>query len=250
MYIVGGYLGYQWADFHCGFEMTFLCEYKVNDHEAWRKRRQMKHSTEFDHEKPLEKYQEGHLDNHNSHLDVRLNQRINYTLTNWLKHQKDDPEILQKSNTASREELNSRFKGESFILQNNHNINNFLSHEKNQDKSVILATKRPNKHSVIISTHHQNKHQQSFDRFYQNSLHNALSYNSSSSQNKNDLTNLSNPGSIEREKELNVERTSVSTTTTPMPTTKINTQTYSTTTEPSNITWSIYKFLKNVIKLG
>ena len=28
MYIVGGYLGYQWADFHCGFEMTFLCEYK------------------------------------------------------------------------------------------------------------------------------------------------------------------------------------------------------------------------------
>jgi hypothetical protein len=30
MYIVGGYLGYQWADFHCGFEMTFLCEHDVN----------------------------------------------------------------------------------------------------------------------------------------------------------------------------------------------------------------------------
>ena len=39
--IVGGYLGYQWADFHCGFEMTFLCEYKVNEIEAWRRRRQM-----------------------------------------------------------------------------------------------------------------------------------------------------------------------------------------------------------------
>ena len=41
MYIVGGYLGYQWADFHCGFEMTFLCEFEVNDIEAWRRRRQM-----------------------------------------------------------------------------------------------------------------------------------------------------------------------------------------------------------------
>ena len=39
--IVGGYLGYQWADFHCGFEMTFLCEYKVNEIEAWRRRRLM-----------------------------------------------------------------------------------------------------------------------------------------------------------------------------------------------------------------
>ena len=43
MYIVGGYLGYQWADFHCGFEMTFLCEHNVSGgHEPWRRRRQMK----------------------------------------------------------------------------------------------------------------------------------------------------------------------------------------------------------------
>ena len=43
MYIVGGYLGYQWADFHCGFEMTFLCEHDVNGgNEAWRRRREMK----------------------------------------------------------------------------------------------------------------------------------------------------------------------------------------------------------------
>lgn len=39
MYIVGGFMGYQWADFHCSFEMTFLCEYEVNPQMAWRKRR-------------------------------------------------------------------------------------------------------------------------------------------------------------------------------------------------------------------
>ena len=39
MYIVGGFLGYQWADFHCAFEMTFLCEYEVNSQVAWRKKR-------------------------------------------------------------------------------------------------------------------------------------------------------------------------------------------------------------------
>merc|ERR1719419_168617 len=27
LYTVGGFLGYQWADFHCDFQMTFLCEY-------------------------------------------------------------------------------------------------------------------------------------------------------------------------------------------------------------------------------
>ncbi|ROT65341.1 perlucin [Penaeus vannamei] len=36
MYLVGGLLGYQWADFHCDFDMHFLCEYGVNDLEPWR----------------------------------------------------------------------------------------------------------------------------------------------------------------------------------------------------------------------
>ncbi|XP_064119238.1 perlucin-like [Macrobrachium nipponense] len=36
MYMVGGLLGYQWADFHCEFEMHFLCEEDVNDIEPWR----------------------------------------------------------------------------------------------------------------------------------------------------------------------------------------------------------------------
>ena len=31
MYVVGGILGYQWADFHCDFEMNFLCEYQASD---------------------------------------------------------------------------------------------------------------------------------------------------------------------------------------------------------------------------
>jgi len=35
MYIVGGQLGYQWADFHCGFQMTFLCEYENNVYTPW-----------------------------------------------------------------------------------------------------------------------------------------------------------------------------------------------------------------------
>ncbi len=39
MYIVGGFLGYQWADFNCDFEMTFLCEHDVNPDLAWRKRK-------------------------------------------------------------------------------------------------------------------------------------------------------------------------------------------------------------------
>ena len=30
MYVVGGILGYQWADFHCDFEMNFLCEYQAS----------------------------------------------------------------------------------------------------------------------------------------------------------------------------------------------------------------------------
>ncbi|KAK3885239.1 hypothetical protein Pcinc_010513 [Petrolisthes cinctipes] len=36
MYLVGGLLGYQWADFHCDFDMHFLCEYGVNDVQPWR----------------------------------------------------------------------------------------------------------------------------------------------------------------------------------------------------------------------
>ncbi|XP_071530261.1 dromaiocalcin-1-like [Panulirus ornatus] len=36
MYMVGGLLGYQWADFHCDFEMNFLCEYRVNHIKPWR----------------------------------------------------------------------------------------------------------------------------------------------------------------------------------------------------------------------
>nr|XP_053642993.1 perlucin-like isoform X1 [Cherax quadricarinatus]XP_053642994.1 perlucin-like isoform X2 [Cherax quadricarinatus] len=36
MYLVGGLLGYQWADFHCDFDMHFLCEYSVNTVKPWR----------------------------------------------------------------------------------------------------------------------------------------------------------------------------------------------------------------------
>ncbi|XP_023328161.1 lithostathine-1-alpha, partial [Eurytemora carolleeae] len=36
MYIVGGQHGYQWADFHCGFQMQFLCEYKNQKYPEWK----------------------------------------------------------------------------------------------------------------------------------------------------------------------------------------------------------------------
>lgn len=35
MYIVGGMLGYQWADLHCEFEMNFICEYRANQVTPW-----------------------------------------------------------------------------------------------------------------------------------------------------------------------------------------------------------------------
>jgi len=47
MYVVGGILGYQWADFQCDFEMNFLCEYQVNRQVAWKKKRRRKKSMRF-----------------------------------------------------------------------------------------------------------------------------------------------------------------------------------------------------------
>lgn len=35
LYVVGGWLGYQWADFHCDFQMTFMCEYKIQTKNVW-----------------------------------------------------------------------------------------------------------------------------------------------------------------------------------------------------------------------
>ena len=58
------------------------------------------------------------------------------------------------TSSTSREDLNSKFRGESFILKNNQNINSFLMQEfNNEKKSVIITTKRPNKNSVIISSY-------------------------------------------------------------------------------------------------
>ncbi len=42
LYVVGGFLGYQWADFHCDFKMNFMCEYAVNPAMTWRRRRRSK----------------------------------------------------------------------------------------------------------------------------------------------------------------------------------------------------------------
>ena len=184
--------------------------------------------------------------NNNFRLETNLlNQRINYTLNNWI-HNHQQTNNLHKSNISSisREDLNSKFKGENFILQNNENINKFLMNEK---KSVIITTKRPNKNSVIISAHH--KHNHIFDR----NPFDFLSHDTylSPSLNRSDLTNSVNPGSnVTHYNDFNVEQTSAATTTTTIHTTTTNKNIYSSTTKPNDENWSIYEFLKNVIKLG
>ena len=35
LYLVGGRLGHQWADFNCTFDMNFLCEMDVNPANPW-----------------------------------------------------------------------------------------------------------------------------------------------------------------------------------------------------------------------
>ena len=258
MYIVGGYLGYQWADFHCGFEMTFLCEYKVNDHEAWRRRRQMKNSGEFsENDRKVEtQYHHRNLENNYLPSNELLNQRINYTLTNWLhnvQHENVDKSTSYTLST-SREDLNSKFKGESFILKNNQNINNYLMQEmKNVKKSVVITTKRPNKNSVIISSYHNNNRP---DRYPYNSSNNIMMPHEDNFEqipiltNGNDSANLTNSGTSTIGNELRVEQTSTTTTTATPVTTKINIHATSATSKPSNDDWSIFKFLKNVIKMG
>ena len=256
MYIVGGYLGYQWADFHCGFEMTFLCEYKVNDHEAWRRRRQMKNSGEFNdnHKESEMQYQQRNLNNNHLQNAELLNQRINYTLTNWLHNVQ--PENVDKSTSitisTSREDLNSKFRGESFILKNNQNINSFLMQEfNNEKKSVIITTKRPNKNSVIISSYHKNKRPDRY-HYVNNNLMSHQDYFESTPKttNWNDFADSFNSGSAIIGNGLNFEQTTTTatTTTTMTPQTKIHSTT--TTPKPNNDNWSIFEFLKNVIKLG
>ena len=255
MYIVGGYLGYQWADFHCGFEMTFLCEYKVNDHEAWRKRRQMKTSDEFSND-PFSNSYENYLDNSNSILDTEfiLNERINYTLKNWLNSHQHKSNVKESSNqtvSTSREQLNSKFKGENFIIKNNKNINRHIMQTEgsNHKKPVMLTTKRPDKNSVIISTHHSTKRPLTLNGHYSSHKnHNSLfSYNSLLSKGVYDMTNSYNEGSIGAEEELNLEQTSAVTSTTTTPSTTIPVYSLE---EPNISNYNIFQFLKNVIKLG
>ena len=73
----------------------------------------------------------------------------------------------------------------------------------------------------------------------------------SPSLNHNDLTNSFNPGSNTiDENKINIEQINVVTTKTTIPTTTTNTKIYSTTSKPNDDSWSIFEFLKNVIKLG
>lgn len=115
MYIVGGYLGYQWADFHCGFEMTFLCEYDVNDIEAWRRRRQYQGRMEPDLQK-LKETIEDIGDDNNYAL------KVHYGFTN---------ETSITSSTVP---------------------NNEIYDQQSSDTTNVIVTKKPYRNSVVIST--------------------------------------------------------------------------------------------------
>lgn len=172
MYIVGGYLGYQWADFHCGFEMTFLCEYNVNDHEAWRRRRQMKNSEASQRSEDAdEEYNNMVL----SELQNRIEEAISKSVRDRLNSRKEDfgeefsgsPDPGDPDMAHFRDDLKAKFEVDSMLHQQAGGAFNesgdsangtdgeaiFLDEEfaVQSQKSVHVRTRRPDKNGVIIS---------------------------------------------------------------------------------------------------
>jgi len=132
MYIVGGYLGYQWADFHCGFEMTFLCEYDVNDIEAWRRRRQYRGRTDQNIvQSPTllkkQDYQQVHQDKY------ALN--IHYGFTNETQNSK---QTVPNKITTSHSGASASKK--------------VIDHQNDISDTTVKVTKKPYRNSVVIST--------------------------------------------------------------------------------------------------
>ena len=263
MYIVGGYLGYQWADFHCGFEMTFLCEYKVNDHEAWRRRRQMKNSALF-------KQDFYYKTRKVIPPDAAINKRINYTLAQYLNNH---PHITRKQDTPSssmsasiREDLNAKFKGDKFLVQNNEQEkretikveigkNEYPNNKHLSQKSVIITTNHPNKNSVIISTLHKRRHP--FDMYDHKRIKSSI-MNVTSSRNKH-MENIY-WNSVKTIATSSLQQIGSTTTTTPTTSFAIPSRVSSTKIpqyKPSTLQdiatpdkWSIFAFLKNIVQLG
>ena len=150
--------------------------------------------------------------------------------------------------TSIREDLNSKFNSDNFIIQNNQEINNYLLEEQFRKKSVVITTKRPNKNSVIITTHHKRR-----KPFY--SYHGSNKVSTMYFPSPNILTfpikytaasTSSNPIHFTTTSSI-LRQTSRATTTTRKSTTTTTTQK---SPPKNNDNWSIFEFLKNIVQFG
>ena len=155
MYIVGGYLGYQWADFHCGFEMTFLCEYDVNDIEAWRRRRQYRGNQNIVQSPLLNKKQDQQIDHQDKYA---LN--IHYGFTN--ETQKNTKQTVPNK------------------ISNN--IKKVIDQQNDISDETVKVTKKPYRNSVVISTMTKSSTATTTNRITENDSNN----NNNADQNSSD----------------------------------------------------------------
>ena len=160
MYIVGGYLGYQWADFHCGFEMTFLCEYDVNDIEAWRRRRQYRGRTNQNivQSSLLKKKQDQQINQDKYALN------IHYGFTN---------ETQKNTKQTVPNKISNSIKKVIIDQQNDISDTNI---------ETVKVTKKPYRNSVVISTMTKSSTATTTNRITENDSNN----NNNADQNSSD----------------------------------------------------------------
>jgi len=158
MYIVGGYLGYQWADFHCGFEMTFLCEYDVNDIEAWRRRRQYRGNQNIVQSPLLKKKQDQQIDHQDKYA---LN--IHYGFTN---------ETQKNTKQTVPNKISNNIKK---VIDQQNDISD-------TNIETVKVTKKPYRNSVVISTMTKSSTATTTNRITENDSNN----NNNADQNSSD----------------------------------------------------------------
>ena len=181
MYIVGGYLGYQWADFHCGFEMTFLCEYDVNDIEAWRRRRQYRGRTNQNivQSSPLLKKKQDIIQQ-NTDQEDKYALNIHYGFTN--ETQNSSPALQNSKQTVPNKIITNIFTSKKPVIdQKQNDISDNTITEK-----TVKVTKKPYRNSVVIST--MTKSSTTNNRITENDSNNNNNADQNSSSDKDDWT--------------------------------------------------------------
>ncbi len=128
MYVVGGFLGYQWADFDCDFEMTFLCEEEVNPAVAWKKKK-----------KRRRKIEDGQLDNFERHENFENAWKSEY----------------------NRLESHKNFENQ---LKNQHNVENSQDYKR---KAYESANRRADFSENALSSSYYSPEKSDFERDHQ-----------------------------------------------------------------------------------